>query len=266
MKALLVIVLLSGACRRAPEPPLTRALLALGGSSPREQDAAAAALADLARQVETRLRAGEPPAQALAHGVYDDRGFVREVDDADPRFMRLPAVLAGHRGSCLGLGALFLALGERLGPAHGFSVAGVLVPGHFFVRVAGHNAELLRRGEEMPDAWYRQRYQIPEHDAPAYLRALTPAEVLAVFDYNTGNDLTAQGRFAEAASAYRRAAAAFPQMAEVQASLGRLCQLTGALADARAAYQAARAANPHLPGLDRNLSLVIEQMTGEPAN
>src|SRR5207249_11985266 len=123
----------------------------------------------------------------------------REISDRDLRWMRLSDVLAAHRGSCLGLAALYLALGERLGPAHGFTVDGVLVPGHLFVRVAGHNVELLRRGEEMPDSWYRGKYEVPDKDAPAYLRPLAPPEVLAVFDYNIGNDLRVQGRFVEAA-------------------------------------------------------------------
>jgi tetratricopeptide (TPR) repeat protein len=256
---LLALVLLVGCHHRDP-PPLTRALLAIGAPSKRERDAADDALTAIAARVEPRLRAGEAPARALAAVVFDELGFQREVNEVDLRFQRLPLVLASHRGSCLGLGALFLALGERLGPAHGFAVAGVLVPGHFFVRVAGHNVELLRRGEEMPDRWYLDRYEVP--DAPEYLRPLAPAEVLAVYDYNVGNDLTLQGRFADAAGAYQRAASAFPQFAEAQASLGRVHHLTGALNDARAAYESARAVNPHLPGLDRNLAVLREQLAG----
>jgi regulator of sirC expression with transglutaminase-like and TPR domain len=255
---LLVLVVLAG-CRQ--QPPFTRALLAMGDSSQRKT--AEGTLDQVAARAERRLRAGESPERALGAAVFEEMGFSREVDDVDPRFMHLSAVLADRRGSCLGLGALFLALGERLGPAHGFEVAGVLVPGHFFVRVAGHNVELLRRGEEMPDDWYRERYRIPD-GTPAYLRPLSPPEVLAVFDYNLGNHLTTEGRFDEAIAAYGRATAAFPQMAEVQASLGRVWQLSGALERARAAYEAAHAANPKLPGLEQNLALVVEQLDGAP--
>jgi regulator of sirC expression with transglutaminase-like and TPR domain len=253
----LVLVVLAG-CRQ--QPPFTRALLAMG-SAPRH--VAGAALDQLAARAERRLGAGERPDRALVAAVFDEMGFTREVQEVDPRFMHLSDVLGSHRGSCLGLGALFLALGERLGPAHGFQVAGVLVPGHFFVRVAGHNVELLRRGEEMPDAWYHERYGIPA-GAPAYLRPLAPAEVMAVFDYNLGNQLTAEGRFDEAIAAYDRASVAFPQMGEVPASRGRVWQLIGALDRARQDYQAARAVNPALPGLAQNLALVVEQLDGAP--
>jgi regulator of sirC expression with transglutaminase-like and TPR domain len=209
--------------------------------------------------VEARLRAGAPPVQALAV-IFEELGFEREIDQTDPRFMRLSSVLASRHGSCLGLGALYLALGQRLGPAHGFTVEGVLVPGHFFVRAGGRNTELLRRGETMPDDWYRHRYQVPAQGAPEYLRPLAPAEVLAVFDYNLGNDLRQQGRLDEAAAAYARAAAAFPQLAEAHASLGLVRHLGGALEEASRAYQAARAANPGLPGLDRNLAQLREEL------
>jgi regulator of sirC expression with transglutaminase-like and TPR domain len=253
-------VLVLAGCQRDDLPPLTSALLSIGAPSRSERKAAVDALASIATRVEQRLKAGMAPPQALNTVVFDELGFAREVDDKDPRFMRLPVVLAGHRGSCLGLAALYLALGERLGPAHNFTVEGVLVPGHFFVRVAGHNVELLRKGEELPESWYRQRYDVPEKDAPEYLRPLSPPEVLAVFDYNVGNDLRLQGRFVEAAVAYRRAVGAFPQLAEAYASLGLIRHLTGALKEAEQAYVAAQKVNPHLPGLDKNLAVVREEL------
>jgi regulator of sirC expression with transglutaminase-like and TPR domain len=263
MRRLLVLLLLVG-CHRRDVPPLTAALLAIGAPSSTEQDAAAATLADAAARVETRLRAGATPAEAFRAVVFDELHFEREVKEIDPRFMRLTQVLADRRGSCLGLAALYLALGDRLGPAHGFAVNGVLVPGHFFVQVAGRNVELLRRGEEMPERWYRERYEVPEKDAPAYLRPLAPAEVLAVFDYNVGNDLRLHGRFVEAAIAYRRAIAAFPDLAEAYASLGLVRHLTGALKEAEEAYRAAYAVNPHLPGLEKNLAVLREEMRTRP--
>jgi regulator of sirC expression with transglutaminase-like and TPR domain len=260
MRRLALVLLVVAGCHRRDLPPLTVILVAMGAPSSSAQDAAAATLADASTRVENRLRAGAAPADALNAVVFDELHFEREVKDLDPRFMRLTQVLAERKGSDLGLAALYLALGERLGRAHGFSVNGVLVPGHLFVRVGNRNVELLRRGEEMPDRWYREKYDVPEKDAPAYLRPLAPAEVLAIFDYNTGNDLRLQGRFVEAAVAYRRAISAFPDLAEAHASLGLVRHITGALKEAEEAYQAAYRANPHLPGLVKNLAVVREEL------
>ena len=249
--------------------PFTRALLAAGEDS--DARAALEALGKIAGRVqdEMRRRPGEGRLEILNRTIFEQLAFAREIDDSDPRFMRLASVIDARRGSCLGLGALYLALGEWLGPGAGFAVHGVLVPGHFFVRVvegggAPRNAELLRRGEQMPESWYRERYQLPAEGqvAPAYLRPLTPAEVLAVFDYNVGNDLRRRGKLPAARSYYARAAAAFPQFAEAHASHGLVLHLTGDLPAAARAYEAARAANPTLPGLEKNVTLLREEMAG----
>jgi regulator of sirC expression with transglutaminase-like and TPR domain len=266
-----LMALASAGCRRPGgrrAGPLTEALLHLG-TAPAAADQARPALDAVAARVEAawRARPAGAAAEVLNEVLFGELGFAREVDDPDLRFARLPSVLAGRRGSCYGLAALYLALGERLGPAHHFAVAAVLVPGHLFVRVTApggaRNVELLRRGEAMPEAWYRQRYQVPARDAPAYLRPLAPRELLAVFDFNLGNDLRLHGRLAEAAAAYQRAAAAFPDFAEAHASLGLVHHLQGALPEALRAYEAARAANPHLPGLDRNIAVLRQEMGGE---
>ena len=68
---------------------------------------------------------------------------------------------------------------------------GVLVPGHFFVQVRDRtgvrNVEMLRGGEAMPESWYRNEVRRPRRRLPAYLRPLTPGEVLAVVRFNLGN-------------------------------------------------------------------------------
>lgn len=250
-----VLGALAAGCGAKQPAPLTDALL---GSD----DSARATLARIVDRARHALR-DRPPANALRHVVFDELGFAREIDDTDPRFMALPPVLGARRGSCVGLASLYLALGEALGPQGGFSVEGVLVPGHLFVRIRDargtRNVELLRRGEEMPDAWYRDRYKVPAAGAPAYLRPLSSAEVLAVIDFNLGNHLRRGGRLAPARDAYARAARRFPALAEAHASLGLVLQLLGQVDEAARAYAAARAANPHLPGLEKNLAILLEE-------
>jgi regulator of sirC expression with transglutaminase-like and TPR domain len=273
-RAILFILLAGLACgrRSGPATPLTDALLAQGGD-PGDPDGVASrdTLGQAAAQIE-RVWSARPRARAeevFAEVVFGKLGFVREVSDQSLAFQRLSEVLARRRGSCYGLAAVYLALAERLGPRHGFTMAGVMVPGHLFVQVrdgeGARNVELLHQGKVEPESWYREKYR-PAPGAPAYLRPLSSAELLAVLDYNSGNDLRRHGRLADAAAAYRRAANAFPGFAEAQASLGLVLQLQGDLTGAQAAYDRARAANPQLPGLDRNLELLRqEQLSGKPA-
>jgi tetratricopeptide (TPR) repeat protein len=263
-RAALALVLL-GACARRPavgDAPLARRLLAVAhdlapdtGGAP---DTDLARLADEARAALDR-RGSTSEADALNHVLFDDEGFRREVDDTDLAFVLLPSVLRGHRGSCVGLGTLYLALGEQLHiPARG-----VVVPGHFFVRVREgerwRNVELLRRGEEEPADWYAARWPVPATTSPIYDRALTDDEVVGVVEYDAGNELRRRGRLAEARVAFERAAALFPAFPEAHASLGATLQLAGALEPARAAYEAASRLEPGLPGLDRNLRLLDEE-------
>jgi regulator of sirC expression with transglutaminase-like and TPR domain len=265
MRVALVIVLAVVACRpHEVPPPLTAALLNVGDPPAVERAAAIGALASLATRVQRQLRDGLPAAEALNRVIFDELGFAREVEDPDARFLRLGSVLANRRGSCLGLGAVYLALGERLGPSYGFAVDGVLAPGHFFVRVSDHTGprdiELLRRGQAMPESWYRQKYDVPAGEGLPYLRALSRAEVLAVYDYNLGNDLRHRGRLKDAAASYARAVAGFPRLAEAYASLGLVRRQTGALVDAEKAYRAAWATNPRLPGLEKDLAVLHEEL------
>ena len=229
-------------------------------ASPDEQHEAWRSLERLAAAVRVALSRpeGRSPIDVLNRVVFDDEGFAREVEDKDLAFVLLPSVLAARRGSCVGLGALYLALGDVLG----IPMRGVVMPGHFFVRAwdrgRWRNVELLRRGEEMPDAWYRARWPVPG-TASAYGRPLTDAEVIGVIAYDVGNEQRRRDRLEGARRSFERAVRDFPTLPEAQASLGAVLQLEGKLDGAAAAYLAAKRNCPALPGLDDNIRLLLEE-------
>jgi tetratricopeptide (TPR) repeat protein len=264
-----------GCGKRRPAPrgdgesqgPLTRRLLDLAASNGFPGAEVGPELERLARLVAAARAAGLAPAAALNRTIFEERGFVREIEERGGRFMLLPPVLASRRGSCVGLGTLYLALAERLG----WKAHGVLVPGHFFVRIdegtAGGGAglrsvELLRQGEAMPESWYRQKYAVPASGGTAYLRPLTGAEVAAVIHFNLGNEHRESGRLPAARAQYQQAVDAFSDWAEAQASLGLTDHLLGRLTEAREAYQKAATLHPGLPGLARNRALLEQEIAG----
>jgi len=247
--------------RQAPGP-LVSALFGLAANFGADGDAttrAWAQLQDIALRVEQRHRHTHADlAEDLAAVVFGELGFEREIDSKETRFFQLSSVLGERRGSCLGLASLYLAVGERLG----VPLDGILLPGHFFVRTrgpGGHNVELLRRGEAMPDEWYRKKYGPWPPAGSAYFRPVTVTELAAIHWYNRGNDLRSAGEMGAAELAFARAAQDFPGFAEAQASLGAVLQLRGAFGEAAAAYRAAARAWPDLPGLAGNLDLLQRQ-------
>jgi regulator of sirC expression with transglutaminase-like and TPR domain len=258
-----------GCARRpqhAPPGPIASALIAVAadlGSTPAEAEAAWRELDGIADRVRAHHgRTGGDWVDDLNAVMFGELGYEREIESRDLRFVRLPSVIAQRRGSCVGLGALYLALGERLG----VELDGVMVPGHFFVRgraPAPRNVELLRRGEAMPDAWYRGKYGPWPAAATDYLRPLTVSEVVAVHWFNAGNDWRAARDLPRAASAYARAAAEFPSFAEAKASLGAVRQLQGSLGEAEAAYEDAARARADLPGLAENLAVLKRERLGQ---
>ncbi len=187
------------------------AFAAEAGSTPAEGIEAWRELDAIADRIDARhrRRGGGDWMEDFNAVVFGELGYQREIDSDDTRFFRLPSVIAARRGSCLGLGALYLVLGERLG----VGVDGILVPGHFFVRTRGsapRNVELLRRGEAMPDDWYRGKYGPWPASAVEYMRPLSPSEVAAVGWFNLGNHARKAQDLQNAALAYARAAVRFP--------------------------------------------------------
>jgi len=245
----------------APTLDLTRALSLVARQSGAGDEALSRSSAEVARLValaqrELATSGGRSPAALLSSLIFEQWGFTREVADPSLRYVLLPSVLESRRGSCVGLGSLFLAIAEGLGCA----AAGVLMPGHFYARVrepsGPRNVELLRAGEAMPDSWYARRFPVPGGSAREYARPLTLSEVVGVVHFDVGNERRRQRRWSEAQAAFARAAQAFPDLAEAHASLGAVQQLLGDLQAASESYRRARDANPHLPGVTENLTLL----------
>ena len=265
-RALLLGLAASGCFGARSRPaPLARSLLTVARSSAFASEEEASWSADelerIAQAARTALARAptRSPVAVVNELLFGSLGFVREVDDTDLTFVLLPGVLERRRGSCVGLGTLFLALADALG----WSASGVMMPGHFYVRVQkpgqACNVELLRGGEVMPDAWYGWRFPVPGGSAREYARPLSPGEVLGVVEYNVGNERLRQRRLPEARAAFTRATQAFPELAEAHASLGAVEQRLGNLNAAADGYRKARAVNPNLPGVEHNLALLADE-------
>ncbi len=265
----------SSGCKETPAPrPLLDALLAMAAEPAVAASLAPARPFDPAasrREVDriaNKVAATRVALPAAIHDVvFTELAFAREITDKDPRFALLPAVLAGRKGTCVGLGTLALVIGEALArPMHA-----VLVPGHLFVRVpqvqggsatpAFANVELLREAEVVDDDFYRSRYPTREPPPAAYWRPLSQAEVLAVVRYNLGNEWRRRGQLDDAIDSYRKAVAGFPDLAVAHASLGLALQMAERPQEAVAAYDAAARAEPGLPGLAENRNLL--ERTGD---
>ena len=267
------IVLLAANCTNAPkESPLTKSALSDSLMSLSEEarirlaapvPSSGEVLGEWTRlRKEAVLRVGELKGElavaALSQFIFEEKGFVREVDDSDIRFMLLPWVLRHRKGSCLGLAGLYLVLARDLGlPIHG-----VLVPGHFFLRLqqksSRANIELLRKGERMPDEWYREKWPF-DGKPEAYLRTLSDQETLAVFHFNLGNAHRKAQHLADAIRNYQRAISLFDTFAEAHASLGLSHQLRDDKRAAEKAYLRAKELQPGLPGLGRNLAVLRKE-------
>jgi tetratricopeptide (TPR) repeat protein len=250
-----------------PPGPVVSTLFALDANFGADADTIARAftsLQDIAAAVEQRhCRTRADVADDINAVVFGVLGFQREIESTASRFFQLSSVLRDRRGSCLGLGALYLAIGERIG----IPLDGILLPGHFFVRTrgpGGHNLELLRQGEAMPDEWYKKKYGPWPEPRSAYFRPVTVSELGAIHWYNRGNDLRVAGDLGGAEQAYAQAAQEFPGFAEAHANLGAAQQRRGVFDEAEVSYRAAARAWPDLPGLAHNLQLLQEQQDAAP--
>lgn len=262
----LLLLAAAAACRSASHPErwsLARALSSTARAAGEAAGTDEAWLLDELERIAERARRltrdGGDPTAGIVRALFDELGFEREVESTELRFVCLPGVLRERRGSCVGLGTLYLALAEALG----FAAQGVLMPGHFYVRQESpappRNVELLRRGEAMSDDWYPRRFPVPS-GAAYYAMRLTTDQVLGVIEYNVGNERRRQERYAEARAAYSRAVRRFPAFAEAHASLGAMQHLLGELPAAAASYRTAQQLNSALPGLAANVVMLEAEL------
>ncbi len=250
-------LLLMAACRQ--EPPLearselAASLLAVSESvrvalDPQipKADDVTARLDELVGQARALVQKDDKDAAAaLAELLFETHGYVREVDDAGIVHTLLPYVVENKKGSCVGLSALYLVLAEQAG----IQAKGMLVPGHFFVRVLRgervQNVELLRRGEVMSEKWYRGKWPHPE--GADYMRPLSAKETAAVLLYNAANAFRDRGRLERAKQMYERVIEVLPRFAEPRANLGSVYEREGDTPSACRCYARALAINPALP-------------------
>ena len=227
----------------------------------------------ISRDCARRLREGAsgPEAVGVLNECLFDRLGLEPVFEDDGGLATLfpDSVLRKKRGSCLALAGLYLAVASRLElPVHG-----VVVPGHFFVRYEDDrsrvNVELLRRGIPRTDAFYAERFRVPEGSG-AYLRNLDARETFAVFLFNVANacrDAARSGqqgcpddaaRTDEAMRLYERVVDALPGLAEAHGNLGVLDFRAGEVDRAIARFEKALSANPGLAGVHLDLGAAYQ--------
>jgi len=188
-----------------------------------------------------RMEAGASPEAGYAAGLFPD------------------SVLRTGKGDCLALAGLYLAISSRLDLA----VHGVVVPGHFFVRYDDGqtriNVEMLRGGLARDDAFYRERFGVPEGDA-CYMRNLLLDETLAVFVFNVANRYAAAGRTDLAERALARVVEILPGFAEAHGNLGVLLYRRGEASLAVACFERAVETNRLAGGAWLNLGVARQAL------
>jgi tetratricopeptide (TPR) repeat protein len=133
-------------------------------------------------------------------------------------------VFREKKGSCLGTALLFLLCAER----YDYPVHGVVLPGHFFLRVdfptGRRNIEPNARGVERSDEYYRRQYGISTGSWFYPLRGLSKKESAAVFFYMLGNACREKGRIREAEHCYKTALSLFPDYPDALGNLALVFQ------------------------------------------
>lgn len=163
------------------------------------------------------------------------------------------SVLQKKQGSCIGMSLLLLLIAEKTG----IPLYGVLAPGHFYVRyddgVTQRNFETLRRGEDMPTAWYREKYSIT--DTVLYdMKKLSVTEVIAVVKYTIGTLLFSEKKYAAALVYLGSSVESFPSFAEAQGNYALVLDATAQSEKALSILLELQSKKPSLPQLGQNIA------------
>ncbi len=160
-------------------------------------------------------------------------------------------IIRRKRGSCLGVGLLFLLLAEQ----DNAPLSGVLLPGHFFVRyqdsILKRNIEPNLSGYNHPDAYYRKKYLV-EADGWYKLENLTIEQTLAALYYNLANILRAKAKYSAAVTYYKKSLESLDGFAEAWGNLAITYVALNKIRAARAAFLRADSLNPALKNLAKN--------------
>lgn len=169
------------------------------------------------------------------------------------RYLYPHLVMAEKQGSCVGMSLLYLLIAEKIG----VPIYGVRAPGHMFVRYDNgrerYNIELLRNGEVMDDAWYRERWSIS--DTLLYsLDNLTTSGVLAVVRYNLGTIFMHQEKYNKARQHLENASRLMTDFPEAQGNLALVYDLQGNPSRGLQLLTAIRDVHPAFKNIDRNIA------------
>ncbi len=161
--------------------------------------------------------------------VHKDEGYgyTDKVDQdgvpLDPSEIFLHGLLDSRRGYCMNLSFLYLIVADRLDlPLHG-----VALPNHFFVRYesgpARINIETTESGASFPDAFYLDRFGIPQNPPPVfYMRNLGKKQSLGSYFSNVGMAFYRKSQPGKAVAYLELSAKINPESTEARNNLGNI--------------------------------------------
>ena len=146
---------------------------------------------------------------------FQAEGFQATHDLSSSDHLLPGPVLAGKKGYCVGLAAIYLILARELNlPIHA-----VAAPQHVFLRWDDgsfrRNIELFQEGRPAPDKEYTDNQRIPQEsiDDGVFLVNLTDKQFLGFIYQNLGVLGSQQGKFEESGKDYARAIHSNPKLA-----------------------------------------------------